>query len=471
MSRRLFWLLPAALVLFAANGIDPSADVFLVKPYLQLGDSPKLATPESLVLMWHTRDEPASFAVQVRQAGSPPWSDDAPASSRRIAVRGIDPHLIWTAPLNGLKPGGEFDYRVLKSGKPVFESRTRARVPANQAHRFVVFGDCGAGTPGQKALAFQVHQARSDYVFITGDIVYGRGRISEYRPRHFGVYNVDTPSPEAGAPLLRSTLFIAVPGNHDIASTDLTTNPDGLAYFYYWSQPLNGPVGRAGDPSAPPAKGEEADRQAFLSAAGANFPRMASFSFDYGNAHWVAIDSNRTVDWRDPALRDWLINDLKNAQKAAWRFVGFHHIGLQSSKAHFNEQHMRHLSPIFEQFNVDLVFTGHVHNYQRTYPMRFKPTGDTQRSGRVDGEVTLDQRYDGARRTRPRGVIYLVTGAGGARLYDPDQQDDRATWQPFTVRFISKVHSFTQVDVRGRRLTVRQIDADGREVDRFIVAK
>ena len=48
------------------------------------------------------------------------------------------------------------------------------------------------------------------------------------------------PSADVGAPLLRSVLFIAAPGNHDIADRDLDKNPDGLAYFYYWTQPLNG---------------------------------------------------------------------------------------------------------------------------------------------------------------------------------------------------------------------------------------
>src|SRR5256885_6468976 len=46
-------------------------------------------------------------------------------------------------------------------------------------------------------------------------------------------------------------------------------------------------------------------------------------------------------------------------------------------------------------------------------------------------EWTLDKKFDGATRTKPDGVIYLVTGAGGARVYNPEQQDAPATWQPF----------------------------------------
>ena len=35
---------------------------------------------------------------------------------------------------------------------------------------------------------------------------------------------------------------------------------------------------------------------------------------------------------------------------------------------------MRILAPTFEAGKVDLVFNGHVHNYQRTYPMTFVPS-------------------------------------------------------------------------------------------------
>ena len=68
-------------------------------------------------------------------------------------------------------------------------------------------------------------------------------------------------------------------------------------------------------------------------------------------------------------------------------------------------------------------------------------------------------------------MIYLVTGAGGNRLYNPEQQDDPASWQPFTHKFLSQVHSLTVADVDGPRLTIRQVAADGRELDKFTIEK
>ena len=49
--------------------------------------------------------------------------------------------------------------------------------------------------------------------------------------------------------------------------------------------------------------------------------------------------------------------------------------------------------------------------------------------------------FDGENDTTPDGVVYIVTGAGGAGAYDPDQTDNVPTWQPYTQKLISDVYS------------------------------
>jgi hypothetical protein len=203
---------------------------------------------------------------------------------------------------------------------------------------------------------------------------------------------------------------------------------------------------------------------------------MANFSFDYGNSHWTVIDANTYMDWSNPALREWLNNDLASAASAKWRIVAFHQPGFNSAHNHFAEQHMRLLSPIFEAHNVDVVFAGHVHNYQRSFPMTFKPglqpNGNVAGpKGEVAGEWKLDKDFgDGASR-KPHGVIYIVSGAGGAGLYNPEQENDPSTWQAFTNKFISKVHSLTVVDVDGKTFRLKQISENGDEIDSFRISK
>ena len=122
---------------------------------------------------------------------------------------------------------------------------------------------------------------------------------------------------------MRSTLFVAAAGNHDIASRDLEKTPDGLAYFYYWYQPLNGPTGAEGGPLVAPVPGSESNKKAFLEAAGKAFPLMANFSFDYGNAHWTILDANATVDWTNSQLQEWVANDLASARGANMEICEF----------------------------------------------------------------------------------------------------------------------------------------------------
>lgn len=466
-------LLFACLAVYAA--IQPPDDTFLVKPYLQLGDAPKLASQESLEVIWHAADKDARFSVEFRPALAKEWKKAQIRLARRVAVDGIAPHRVYAARLAPLAPGKEYAYRVLVDAKPVFEAAARARKSARDPYRFVVTGDCAAGTSDQKAIAYQMFLARPDFAAVAGDIVYSRGRVSEYREKFFPVYNADEAKPDTGAPLIRSTLFLAAPGNHDVGGADLGVNPDGLAYFLYWFQPLNGPLGLAADAGTPELKGPREAVNAFLETAGVQYPRMANFSFDYGNSHWTVIDSNKYADWTLPQLAGWLKQDLASARSAKWRFVLYHHPGLHSSKAHAGDQWMRLLSPVFEEGKVDIVFSGHVHNYERSVPMRFAPNppadGKPAWRERVDGTWTLDRTFDGAVKTRASGVIYIVTGAGGARLYDPDQQERPDSWQPFTTRFVSRVHSLTLVDADETKLAVRQVDQEGREVDRFLITR
>ena len=469
-------LLPFACLLAIAWSYYPQAemDPFVVKPYLQLGDRPGLMTDEALDVLWHARDTDSAWALEYRPKTRMRWRK-AVVEHRRIAAEGIEPHRVYSAAIKAQEPGGPIIYRVLLDGKPVFESKTHARKGIDQNYRFAVTGDIAAGTPGQKQIAYQLYQAKPDFVFIAGDIVYSRGRISEYREKFWPVYNSESASPESGAPLIRSTLFIAAPGNHDIGYRNLAENPDALGYFLFWRQPLNGPLSESGAPATPVLQGDPAKHGPFLSAA-YGYPRMANFSFDYGNSHWTVLDGNPYVDWTDNRLRTWVKADLAMAERATWRFVAFHHPGFNSSKAHFDYQAMRVLSDVFEAGKADVVFSGHVHNYQRSYPLRFRHTPQpdgkpANAKGHVEGELKLDKDFDGEKKTKPDGVIYIVTGAGGAGLYNPEQQDDPASWKPFTHKFLSKTHSLTTVDARGKTLQFRQIAADGSELDRFTVTK
>lgn len=462
-------------IIFSAQAQN-TEEIFIAKPYLQIGNKP---SDSSLQLLWHTADMNANWSVEVNNNGS--WIKMNPPTATKIAVINIATHYVFHASLAGLKVGSTFGYKVFKDNKEVFTSEAKAPVSAAKPYRFVAFGDIGAETAIQKKLATRAYLSNPDFVVVTGDIVYERGLITEYRSKFWPVYNAEK-ADTAGAPLMRKVPLMAAPGNHDTDTRDLDKYPDALAYYYYWEQPLNGPQGVEEGPLVPKLNASTTNREAFTAAAGDAYLKMANYSFDYGNAHWTVLDSNPYVDFTDKNLQEWVANDLAKSKDATWHFVMFHHPGFNSSREHFEQQHTRLLAPIFEAGKVDIVFNGHVHNYQRSYPLTFAPdkkgtllvggVGNKTVRGRVvNGRWTLDKTFDGKKNTTPKGIIYIVTGAGGQDLYNPEQNNDPDSWQKFTDKFISNQHSLTVVDVDGKSLKIKQLNADGKELDTFNITK
>jgi len=450
---------------------------FITTPYLQLGSTP---TPQSLQLLWHAAKSDAVWMAEYKTS-SGKWTKAEHQTTAEITTAGITPYTVYNASFKSLVPGASFLYRVSKNGAVVFSAQAKAPKSADQSYRFIASGDMGAGTKEAKQIANGIYKANPDFVAFAGDLVYEYGLISEYKTKFWPIYNSDKVD-TVGVPLMRSTLFVGAVGNHDVDTKDLDKYPDALAYYLFWDQPLNGPVGLAGGAFVPVLKANDVNRKAFMDAAGDKYPRMANFSFNYGNAHWTVLDADTYVDWTDSTLRTWVAEDLANSKDATWHFVLYHHPGFSSAREHFEQQQMRLLAPVFENGNVDIVFNGHVHNYQRSFPMHFKPDnkgtlmvgGKDNKAVRgrvVNGTWTLDKTFNGKSNTKPNGVIYIVSGAGGQTLYNPEQQTQPDTWQKFTVKFISTIHSFTQVDVNGKTLKLRQVDVNGKEVDAIEITK
>ncbi len=451
-------------------------DSFLVKPYLQLGDAPRLRKVEQMVVSWHAAGNDAKWNVECRGGRNGDWISTKEPKSTPVEVAGITPHHVFRAMLMGLAPGAEFAYRVLRNDEIVFESTGRARKNRSQPIRCIVMGDCGAGSPEQRKVAFQASRIDSDFVMIPGDIVYNNGLISEYRAKFWPVYSPNEGSPEAGAPLLRSVPFLGGLGQHDTGQT-LDTYSDGFAYYMYWSFPLNGPLRDVDDGNAFPLGGTEARRKSVLAATEDRYPRMANYSFDYGDSHWAVLDTwNPYCNWNDPKLRDWLRNDL-NSTDAAWKFVCSYLPPFNSSTEYPDTQKMRVIADILEETGVSIVFCGYAHSYQVTYPLRFKPTRKlagpvSNPKHKISGTFELDREFDGKKKTKPNGVLYITTGGGGnPGLHSPSQTDNPDTWQPFTVKYNANVNQLTDLRIEKDHLMLRQIDLNGKLIDEFQVSR
>jgi predicted phosphodiesterase len=463
------------LVLFVINNAKAQSP-FLVKPYLQVGYE---GNQNELSLLWHTTDTLNKWIVEIKTDKS--WVASADISFNVVNVKSVSPFVVYHASLKNLIVGKDFSYRVTNNNKVVFESIAHAPKSNKQDYKFIVIGDIGALTKDQKKLAGIMDKLNPDFIAVPGDIVYNSGLIQDYTKKFWPIYNADQ-ADSLGAPLMRKIPFIASVGNHDAEDRDMDKTPSALSYYYFWEQPLNGLDLKEGSSMVPTLNGSDENKNAFYRAAGKAYPTMSNFSYNYANAHWTVIDADTYVDWTDSALLNWVKNDLQNAKDVKWRFVMFHHPGFNSSKAHFEQQQMRLLSPIFENGKVDVVFNGHVHNYQRSYPLTFTPDrkgtlmvggkdNKTFRGRVVNGKWILDKKFDGKNITEANGIIYLVTGAGGQDLYNPEQESDTDSWQKFTFKFFSTDHSLTYIESKGETLHFKQFASSGKVVDEFKLTK
>ncbi|MBY0359722.1 MAG: metallophosphoesterase [Candidatus Obscuribacterales bacterium] len=458
---------------------------FLIEPYLQLGDRPQLADRESLELHFYIplKLKDASWKVEYKQPQERVWQSTDKPSGQKITIDGIKKSQRLVALLRDLEPGATYDYRVMCDDKIVFNARAKARKGRGQDYRFVIVGDIAEGSEATKKVAYEIAKTNPDFIVLAGDIAYKYGRLSEYLSRFFPVYNSDNESPDCGAPLLRSIPTVSVIGNHDVGMPNATDVPDFdwhadlLAQFVFWSQPLNGPLAKGEESSVPKPRGKKRRKRDFYAASGDNFPRMANYSLDVGDTHWLMLDANVYVDWSDSKLRDWVDADLTAAKNANWKLVCVHQPPFSSDRKHAEEQRIRNLADIFEKHGVSVVFAGHYHAYERSYPLNFKAKPQANGKmisdrGEVDGDFSFDKTYDGDKQSKPQGILYLVTGGGGAKLYlSPERRADPNALPPFTFKLVDETHSFTCCDVSTKQLTFRQISEDGNVLDRFSITK
>lgn len=453
-------MLAAVLSLMVIPTQDPD---LIVPPMVQLGTG----KPNSVVLIWHTTESADGYSLTFSQGNKPVEVD---STSKTLFVEGKSPRTIHTATLTNLKPGIRVDYTLSKHAQIVSQNDFVAPKSTDQPYTFGVFGDFGTGTKIQGQVVYQAYKANPDLFVLTGDLVYNKGRYGEYETRFFPYLASQTVDPERGVPLMSRTLTVGVPGNHDILDRDFDASPEALSYFYFWNQPLNGPLTQNGEKNTATLKGPQERQAAFLKNAGAAYPRMSNFSFDYANAHWTCLDANPYVDWTDPKLRSWLRQDLAKAKNKTWRFVAFHQPGFHSSASHQSEKQMRLVADIFEDAKVDIVFCGHVHNYQRTKPIQVGQKRNQPAPILNRDDWPTDEKFDGKTNTKPKGVIYIVSGAGSAGLYNQELNDHPLAWKPFQAEYIAK-WGLTLVKVSGGRLTLTQIDTEGKTLDQITVTK
>ena len=483
-----------------APAVPASAQTVLVKPYVQPGDGSALGKTDVKVLCWLTDQKPGDFIVEYEPPGGrthtakpervaldfdkgpepkkaePEKPDDPPEKTGALPPEREQHYFKYIARLTDLPFNAEVRYRVKLGDTTVREASFRTRATADKSVRFALVGDLANGKEAQKAVAYRIAEEKPEFLVALGDIVYPAGRVNQYMHFFWKTYNdVDAAGPKAGAPLMASVPVYPVLGNHDVAAK-FPTIPDALGAYYFFHPPQNGP---GAGPWATPLGSDKAAVAKFRAATTDSYPSLDAYSFDNGPVHVVVLNSNQSGNVDQPKLRQWVEQDLKSAS-ARWKLVCYHNPAFSSSHQHYTEQAVRLWHPLFEACAVDVVFSGHVHNYQRTVPLTFAPASPKRdKMGRVDGTFTLDRVFDGEKNTRPSGIIHVVAGGGGASLYGPGLEKTAVTlkkehgdnYADYTAKMVVDRYSFVILDVTADTLKLRAIDSNGKVIDEMSITK
>ena len=198
-----------------------------VQPYVQPGTNSVVnGGLDTSRLVWITQASRQEFTVEY--GPSPEYGRTA--VPMRVELKGGGNALKYVATLTDLELDSRVYYRVRLGHETISTNSFAARKsPTNTIH-FVAVGDTVHKRPPERRIAWEISQQRPDFLMHLGDIVYFKGKVSEYRDRFWPCYNDSSrSSADVGAPIMGSVPFYIVLGNHDVIyGLDLDKLPDAV---------------------------------------------------------------------------------------------------------------------------------------------------------------------------------------------------------------------------------------------------
>lgn len=368
-----------------APSVIPEGPRFVVEPYLQY------VTRTGITVMWET-EEACGAAVEYGTTFPP-----------KQQAKVEKPGAMGEVALAGLEPNTKYFYRVVCTdgdgrkleGKPM----TFMTAPGpTDAYSFAVIGDTQRNPVMTGKIAKLMWERRPNFVVHCGDVVDDGASKAQWTGDLFK---------PCGELFGRVAVFPCI-GNHE---------KDHPHYYKYFALPK---------------------------------PEYY-YSYTYGNADFFVLDTNTKRNLTaDGEQYQWLDKALA-ASTAKWKVCYHHHPAYCSDDddygntwkgpSTYGDTRVRNFVPLYEKYKVDVVFNGHVHVYERTWPIR---------AGKVD---------------QKDGVVYLTSGGGGGKL-----ENFAPTPAFFKDQFRSDFH-FCYATVHGGTFNLKAFDQEGRQFDQFTLKK
>jgi hypothetical protein len=360
---------------------------FLVKPYLQA------ATSNSMVVMAET-PKPAKMRVE--------YGELQPLKLRAESAKAAS---INEVPLTGLKPCTRYFYRVVCEDEQGNLARSdlysfQTLPGPDQAWAFGIIGDTQRNPEVTRKCADGIFALRPNLTIHLGDVV------DDGHAKQQWLYDLFEPC----ARLFSQVPTFPVIGNHE---------QNAHWYYDYFHLP----------------------------------PPEYCYTFTCGNAQFFMIDSNK--DCRAGSEQYQWLEQALAASKATWKFTAHHHPCFSSDEDDYGDHlagkpgkpfthgdpRVRDLVGLYEKHGVDIAFAGHIHSYERTWPIL---------------QMSINQA---------KGVRYIVSGGGGGGL---EQAAPQRAW--FSVH-VQRGHHYCVAAVQDRTIEFKAYDIEGRLFDTFSLTK
>ena len=282
--------------------------------------------------------------------------------------------------LKGLSPAAQYVYRVNGASN---DGRIVTAPSDNASFSFLVVGDTQTGfiESAQVAGRMMATDPSASFFLHLGDLVGSGNDAQAWQKEWWG--------PMAG--LLLHLPVYPVMGNHD----------EGSPYYERYFKSLRD-TGR-------------------------------NYSFDWGQVHFIVLDFNNGITADDENIT-WLKSDLQSHQDAEYIVVS-HHLPVYFSDTgdvSLPTKMQQLLVPIYEQYGVSLVLSGHLHGYQHHLK---------------------------------NNIHYVISAGGGGKLYDVSLPLEGSTLR------LRKSYNFMDCRVDGHAMKITTHDADGKVFDAFEISK
>lgn len=419
------------------------AQVSIVKgPYLQTG------TPNSIIVKWETNvktDTKLSYGTNPSSL-SLSYINSIPDTVHQVYVGGLNPYTKYFYAIGGST------FTLQGDTNNYFVTSPAHGTPGK--YRFWITGDCGNGSTNQldvknKYLQYNGNRLTDGWLLL-GDNAYDNGLDAEYNAKFFNIYQTD---------IMKHAVLWPSPGNHDYANAQVSQNNHDISYYKIFNLPSGGEAG-----------GVWSGTEAF-------------YSYNYGNVHFVSLDSYghefnqyRLYDTLGPQIT-WLKQDLA-ANSLPWVVAYWHHppytMGSHNSDTEGELDSIRkNVLRILERYNVDFVFCGHSHSYERSKLMKGHFGYENSFNATQHHLSSSSAFYNGSANSCPyiknnsnKGTVYIVAGSAGSL------GGQQTSFPHDAMCFSDATNGGSLImDVNDNRVDFKFLCADGIVRDNFTVMK